>query len=314
VFNNKHTIADMYNGLSLKKIGTHTLFHDLLKQNGLTFAHENLTIFLSNHHLAFVAEDFHRIGKLLEALDEIKDDFDIVLIDNGPYIGYLTRAALLAANMVLVPTEAGAGGLAGIPQIIQETEAINARHWRQVMIRVFVNNFQHSEDFDIRNLQRLKSLVGNRLYNTYIPTNIHLRKSKEMGLPINLIDKAAKTPVQGAMAFKILAKNILKDLFPDFKIEAEGKAKPISGKVRRVADAYQPQSPVTKKITPQVPSTEATPRLRVSPSHTQVTPSAQYTRGQDSHPFGSVETNTITTSTGNTAYASRPIGENENSR
>jgi chromosome partitioning protein len=109
IFDNKHTIADMYNGLSLKKIGTHTLFQEGLARPNPGFKQENLSVFLSDQHLAYVAEDFHRIGKLTEALEEIKNDFDLVIIDNGPYIGYLTRAALLAADMVLIPTEAGAG-------------------------------------------------------------------------------------------------------------------------------------------------------------------------------------------------------------
>jgi chromosome partitioning protein len=327
VFDNKHTIADMYNGLSLKKIGTHTLFQEGLAQPNPGFKQENLSVFLSDQHLAYVAEDFHRIGKLTEALDEIKNDFDLVIIDNGPYIGYLTRAALLAADMVLIPTEAGAGGLAGIPQIIKEAETINARHWRQVIIRIFVNNFQHAEDFDVANLQKLKSLVGHRLYNTYIPANVHLRKSKELGLPIHLLDKVAKTPIQGALAYRILGKNILQDLLPDFLAARSPKSVP--GTIKRLGGTYQPQpASHPKKIVPMVPDAASlaanvlpllpAPALAMSVNSPTAAQSKvighslpmDYAHSSESHGFGNLDSKPIISSSGNTAYSSRVIGEN----
>jgi len=324
VFDNKHTIADMYNGLSLKKIGTHTLFQEALKRHNLEFKQQNLSVFLSDQHLAYVAEDFHRIGKLTEALAEIKDDFDLVIIDNGPYIGYLTRAALLAADLVLIPTEAGAGGLAGIPQIIKEAETINARHWRQVIIRIFVNNFQHAEYFDLANLQKLKSMVGQRLYNTYVPANVHLRKSKELGLPIHLLDKVAKTPIQGALAYRILGKNILKDLLPD-ALQARSP-KSVPGTIKRLGETYQPQPfshgkksalPSPENPTPPanaLPLPPATAMPARSPLALQSkvlghsTP-LDYAHSRESHGFGNLDPQPMTSVSGNTAYASRVIGE-----
>ncbi|NTV52492.1 MAG: ParA family protein, partial [Candidatus Firestonebacteria bacterium] len=326
VFDNKHTIADMYNGLSLKKIGTHTLFRETLRPQGLEFKQENLSVFLSNQHLAYVAEDFHRIGKLTEALAEIKNDYDLVIVDNGPYIGYLTRAALLAADMVLIPTEAGAGGLAGIPQIIKEAETINARHWRQVIIRIFVNNFQHTEDFDMSNLRKLKSMVGDRLYGTYIPANIHLRKSKELGLPITLLDKAAKTPIQGALAYRILGKNILKDLLPEFLVAHAPKSVP--GTIKRLVDIYRQQPAAQiKKTGPLVPETllPVSTEMGAKPPEPASVAAAEipagssrpigrslpldYAHSRESHGLGNLEPRTSAFSTGNTACSSRVIGQ-----
>jgi len=150
---NKRNLADVYAGFSMKKVGAFLPFNQQLKSYKVTFKQENLVVFLSNHRLAYVAEDFQKIAALSEFLNEIKPDFDLIIIDNGPYIGYLTRAALLSADMVLIPTEAGAGSLAGISQIIKEAELINQRHWRKITIRVFVNNFQHAEHYDVTNLR-----------------------------------------------------------------------------------------------------------------------------------------------------------------
>jgi chromosome partitioning protein len=246
IYENERNMADIYTGLSFKKIGVNLTENGLLKQLNINFKHENLTIFLSNHRLSFIGEDFHQIAILTEAMHEIKSEYDLVIIDNGPYIGYLTRAALLAADMILIPTEAGAGGLAGITQIIKEAETINDRHWRKVIIRVFVNNFQYSEHFDASNLKKLKALVGSRLYNTFIPANRHLKKSKELGLPIHLVDKISKSINRGAVAFRILAKNILKDIMPELFVDTLHKQNQKA--FNKIPETYEPPSSAAKKL------------------------------------------------------------------
>ena len=291
----------------------------LLYQTQEQSIQKNLDIFLSNHRLSYIAEDFSKIGTLTEALAEIKPEYDIILIDNGPYIGYLTRSALLTADLVLIPTEAGVGGLAGISQIIKEAEIINSRHWRQVIIRVMVNNFQYTDDFDINNFKKLKTLVGTRLYNTYIPANKHIKKSIELGLPVHLIDKLAKTTVRGALAFRIMAKNILKDIRPELFVPLH-KKQAVKG-YKKVADIYKPTECGHKHpdkritailsledlITPASPKTPAPAGL-----HTNV---QSIPNPQAAHPGDTVrrqEFERISNSTsryiGATAFSSRPIG------
>jgi chromosome partitioning protein len=231
---NRRNLADVYAGTSMKKVGFTLHLNHRLQPYNVSFKQDNLTVFLSNHRLAYVAEDFQKIAALSDFLAEIKPDFDLILIDNGPYIGYLTRAALLCADLVLIPTEAGIGSLAGITRIIKEAELINERHWRKITVRVFVNNFQVTEQFDAANLRKLKTLLGNRLYNTYVPANQHIRKSKEYGLPVHLLERVAKASSRGATAFRILAKNVLRDVMP----ELFGQDLP--GKLAKIADTYSP--------------------------------------------------------------------------
>jgi chromosome partitioning protein len=244
---NKRNLADVYAGFSMKKIGVTIPFNQHLKPYNVTFRQDHLTVFLSNHRLAFVAEDFQKIAALSEFLNEIKPEFDLIVIDNGPYIGYLTRAALLSADLVLIPTEAGIGSLSGIAQIIKEAETLNQRYWRKITVRVFVNNFQHTEHFDVNNLRKLKTMLGNRLYNTYVPANQHIRKSKELGLPIHILERVAKISSRGAMAYRILAKNILKDVLPELFTNE------LPTKLSKIADSYEPTFPAAPPKKPVAP-------------------------------------------------------------
>jgi chromosome partitioning protein len=311
-------MADVYRDVSFKKAGAKLNLNDLLTKYKVPFRQKNLDIFLSNHKLSYIAEDFSKIGTLTEALAEIKSEYDIILIDNGPYIGYLTRSALLTADLVLIPTEAGVGGLAGISQIIKEAETINSRHWRQVIIRVMVNNFQYTDDFDINNFKKLRALVGSRLYNTYIPANKHIKKSIELGLPVHVIDKLAKTTVRGALAFRILAKNILKDIRPELFVPARKQA--VKGH-KKVADVYKPterghkqtDKPRTAILNLEdliTPSTPTTPAPAVSHTNVQDTPNPQAAQPNETIRRQEFErvSGGVSRYIGTTAFSSRPIG------
>ncbi len=302
----QHNMADVYMGMSIKKIGQQSILRPVLQRHHLDFNQENMVVFLADHRLAHVAEDFHQIAKLMEALEEIKSEFDLVIVDNGPYIGYLTRSALIASDMVLIPTEASIGGLAGIDQIIKEAERINSRHWRQVIIRVFVNNFLRTEQFDLSNLKRLRALVGNRLYDTYIPANVHLRKSKEIGLPIHLIDKANKSAIRGAVAFRNLAKCILKDIVPERSLTKnkvlsrslmDEKRAPNAGHVAALDKTEGFKTPANQNPMPpaSVPFNKSSETI--------------HGQGRSKVPDPNETNSRFSTASGNTVYASRPIGE-----
>lgn len=58
--------------------------------------------------------EFHREYKLRNALAEIEDEYDVIIIDCPPSLGVLTMNALLAANEVIIPVEPGIFPLVGI--------------------------------------------------------------------------------------------------------------------------------------------------------------------------------------------------------
>lgn len=55
------------------------------------------------------------------------DQFDIVLLDCGPSMGYLTRSALTAADEVLIPIQTEFLALHDLPGILSAVESIQAR-------------------------------------------------------------------------------------------------------------------------------------------------------------------------------------------
>jgi chromosome partitioning protein len=61
---------------------------------------------------------------LKKALGEIKDDYDIVLIDCGPSLGILTVNALTAADTVIIPFQAETLSDRGVGQLIETIDDV----------------------------------------------------------------------------------------------------------------------------------------------------------------------------------------------
>ena len=68
--------------------------------------------------------EFHREYKLKNALAEIQDRYEVIIIDCPPSLGVLTMNALLAANEVIIPVEPGVFPLVGIQYLNSTIEKI----------------------------------------------------------------------------------------------------------------------------------------------------------------------------------------------
>lgn len=64
-------------------------------------------------------------GVLAEALETVRSHYDVVLIDCPPAMGYVTINALVAADVVLIPTKPDTFSHLGLSRIINQVDEIN---------------------------------------------------------------------------------------------------------------------------------------------------------------------------------------------
>ena len=64
---------------------------------------------------------------LREKLDEVRDDFDFILIDCPPNLGQLTVSALNAADQVLIPAQTEMLSIMGIPMLLETLSKVRRR-------------------------------------------------------------------------------------------------------------------------------------------------------------------------------------------
>lgn len=207
------TMLDVYLGkCSIKNIRTKLDMDPFLKKHKVTFKHEHLDFFPAHDNLDMVN---HKLGnddnlKLLETkIAEIQDTYDIIVIDNSPDVDFLTKASLVAADLVLIPTEATNVSIKGLGRLLDEINKLDRLFKKETEVKAFVNNFMEHEKSQKDNLEQLVELFGDNLLDAAVPHNIHLLRAGEEGVPVFLNERIKKTSSPGAAAFRKIADDIL---------------------------------------------------------------------------------------------------------
>jgi chromosome partitioning protein len=122
---------------------------------------------------------------LKKALKEVRDDFDLILIDCPPALGLLTVNALVASDYALLSAEAQYFALQGVEQALEVIElardSLNPDlEWLGVILNIADMRTRHSrEAFD-----SLREHFGERLLDTTIRASIAYAESAERAVSI----------------------------------------------------------------------------------------------------------------------------------
>src|SRR5436305_2503248 len=122
---------------------------------------------------------------LKKALREVKDDYDLILIDCPPSLGLLTVNALVAADYALLSAEAQYFAMQGVEQALEVIElardSLNPNlEWLGVVLNIADMRTRHSrEAFD-----SLREHFGEKLLDTTIRSSIAYAESAERALSI----------------------------------------------------------------------------------------------------------------------------------
>jgi chromosome partitioning protein len=148
-----------------------------------------------------------REARLKNALAEVLDDYDYLLIDCPPSLSLLTVNALTAADGVVVPLQAefyaleGLGRLAGTIELVAQ-QLNPALKLEGIVLTMFDrrNNLAHQVTAEV------EKHFGDKLWTTRIPRNVRLSEAPSFGKPILLYDIRSS----GAQAYLALAEEFLK--------------------------------------------------------------------------------------------------------
>jgi chromosome partitioning protein len=122
---------------------------------------------------------------LKKALRELRDDYDLIMIDCPPALGLLTVNALVAADHALISAEAQYFALQGVEQALEVIELARENlnpdlEWLGVVLNIADMRTRHSrEAFD-----SLRQHYGEKLLETTIRASIAYAESAERALSI----------------------------------------------------------------------------------------------------------------------------------
>lgn len=181
-----------------------------IKDNIVETAHKNLYLLPSNIQLAGAEIELvpaiSREYKLKNAMEEIKDDFDFIIIDCPPSLGLLTLNALTAANTVLVPIQCEYYALEGLGQLMNTINLVQKHLNKNLEVEgVLLTMFDARTNLSIQVVDEVKKYFRNKVYSTIIPRNVRLSEAPSHGKPIITYDNKSR----GSEVYMDLAEEVL---------------------------------------------------------------------------------------------------------
>ncbi|MFM7330815.1 MAG: ParA family protein [Brachymonas sp.] len=140
----------------------------------------------------------HRDQRLRNALAQVSDDYDFVLIDCPPSLSMLTLNGLCSAHGVIVPMQCEYFALEGLTDLVNTIKQVHANLNKDLQIIGLLRvMFDPRITLQQQVSDQLKTHFADKVFNAVIPRNVRLAEAPSYGLPGVVFDPSAK----GSAAF-----------------------------------------------------------------------------------------------------------------
>ena len=153
-----------------------------------------------------LVEEEGRELRLRQALEDVRDSYDYVLIDCPPSLGLLTLNTLAAADAVLIPIQCEFYALEGLSQLLNTVRLVQRSLNPRLQIDgVLLTMYDQRLNLSKQVAEEAKEYFGSRVYETAIPRNVRLAEAPSFGKPIVLYDILSP----GARSYLALAREVM---------------------------------------------------------------------------------------------------------
>lgn len=171
---------------------------------------DNLSLLPANVNLAGAEIELIGIEDkeyiLRNKVEEIRSDYDYIIIDCPPSLNTLTVNAMTTADTVLVPIQCEYYALEGLTQLIHTINLVRERLNPNLEIEgVVFTMFDARTNLSLQVVENVKSNLKQAIYKTIIPRNVRLAESPSHGLPISMYDPKSS----GAEGYRNLANEVI---------------------------------------------------------------------------------------------------------
>jgi chromosome partitioning protein len=144
------------------------------------------------------------VVKLL--LDEVRDDYDFIVIDCSPSLGLITVNALVAADSVAIPVQAEFFALEGLGKLLNTIKIVQSRLNTSLAIEgILMTMYDSRLRLCNQIVNEVRRHFEDMVFDTIIHRNSRLSEAPSVGKPAILYDADSK----GAINYLNLAKEIL---------------------------------------------------------------------------------------------------------
>ena len=144
--------------------------------------------------------------RLRQKLLPLREQYDYIILDCPPSLGFLTINALTAADSVLVPLQCEYYALEGLSQLLRTVMTIKKGLNPALKIAgILLTMYDARNNLSTQVEDEVRSHFKKAVFNTIIPRNVRLSEAPSHGMPILLYDIQSK----GAQSYLELAKELI---------------------------------------------------------------------------------------------------------
>ena len=143
---------------------------------------------------------------LKNILEEVKDDYDYIIIDCPPSLGLLNTNALTASDSVLIPVQCEYYALEGVTQLLQTIRLVQKLFNPNLKIEgVLLTMYDARTNLSAEVAQEVHKHFKEKTYKIHIPRNIKLSEAPSVGKSIYDYDMNC----EGSRAYVALTKEVI---------------------------------------------------------------------------------------------------------
>lgn len=146
--------------------------------------------------------------RLKKSVQEIKNNFDYIIIDCPPSLGLLTVNALTASDAIIIPVQCEYYALEGLSQLLSTVRLVQKHLNKSLVIDgVLLTMLDARTNLGLQVIDEVKRYFQDKVYRSIIPRNVRLSEAPSHGKPVLLYDAKSR----GSEAYLEFAREVIKN-------------------------------------------------------------------------------------------------------
>ena len=192
--------------------GTYQLLEHTLGAKETIVETDSPNVDLIPSHIDLVAIEIELVDKddreymMKKAIQEVRDDYNYILIDCAPSLGLLTLNALTAADSVMIPIQCEYFALEGLGKLLNTVKSVQRIHNTDLDIEgMLLTMYDSRLRLSNQVVEEVKKHFADMVFDTIIQRNVKLSEAPSYGESIIKYDASSR----GALNYLNLAQELL---------------------------------------------------------------------------------------------------------